>query len=1136
MCASAVNCNRQMGAILMRHIFLVCLASLCLGLAVPAFAQQSSPQITSVSPSTARAGDQILITGSGFGSSQGNGNVWLGSTYGVVVSWSDSQVVAAVATGSKSGVAQVLQGGVWSNTVNLTVSTPNITGVTPTTAIAGTQITITGTGFGASQGSGNVWLGTTYGVIISWSDTQIVANVASGSKTGVAQVLQGGVWSNIVNLTVSTPNIVSVTPTTAIAGTQITITGTGFGASQGSGNVWLGSTYGVVASWSDSQIVANVASGSKTGVAQVLQGCAWSNTINLTVSTPNMTSVTPTTAIAGTQITVTGTGFGASQGGGNVWLGSTYGVVVSWSDTQIVANVATGSKSGVAQVLQGGVWSNTVNLTVSTPNITGVTPTTAIAGTQITITGTGFGASQGGGNVWLGTTYGVVISWSDTQIVANVAFGSKTGVAQVLQGGVWSNIVNLTVSTPNIVSVTPTTAIAGTQITITGTGFGASQGSGNVWLGSTYGVILSWSDTQIVANVASGSKSGVAQVLQGGVWSNTVNLTVNTPNITSVTPTTAIAGTQITIVGTGFGASQGSGNVWLGSTYGVVVSWSDTQIVANVASGSKSGVAQVLQGGVWSNTVNLTVSTPNITSVTPTTAIAGTQITITGIGFGATQGSGNVWLGSTYGVVVSWSDTQVVANVAAGSSTGVAQVLQGGVWSNTVTLTIGSGPNITSVSPTSAAIGTPVTITGTGFGNARGTGSVLLGSINGLVATWSDTQIVALVAPNSTSATVQVLQGGSSSNVLSFTVATPAVTSVTPSSGGAGTQVTISGSGFGATQGIGKVLLGTTIGLVMSWSDTSVVASVASGSSSGTAQVFQNGVWSNAVNFSVTAPNVTSVTPASGTAGTQITIIGSGFGATQGTGRVTLGTAYGVVIMWSDYHVVATFTTGSTYRTYQIIMTGLSSNSVNFTVITPMITSVSPTTATAGTQVTISGSGFGPAQANGKVWLGTAYGSVVSWSDTQVTATVATGSAAGTAQILQNGVWSNSLPFSTGLPQINTVTPASAVPGSQVTISGSSFGTSQGAGTLRLGSSNGLVVSWSDTQIVGNVASQSVTGIVRVTQNEVSSNSIRFVVPTVGSANNAFLVPSVLSMIVGETHSIQALDTHSQPIPSLTWT
>jgi len=84
---------------------LVLLSSSSLGLLAPASAQQSSPQITSVSPSTARAGDQIVIAGSGFGSSQGNGNVWLGSTYGVVVSGTDTQIVANVASGSKTGVA-----------------------------------------------------------------------------------------------------------------------------------------------------------------------------------------------------------------------------------------------------------------------------------------------------------------------------------------------------------------------------------------------------------------------------------------------------------------------------------------------------------------------------------------------------------------------------------------------------------------------------------------------------------------------------------------------------------------------------------------------------------------------------------------------------------------------------------------------------------------------------------------------------------------------------------------------------------------------------------------------------------------------------------------------------------------------
>jgi hypothetical protein len=564
--------------------------------------------------------------------------------------------------------------------------------VNPTTGVAGTQVTITGTGFGPTQGSGNVWLGSTYGVIASWSDTQVVATIASGAKSGTAQILQSGVWSNAVNLTVITPNITSVTPTTGVAGTQVTITGAGFGAVQGSGNVWLGNTYGVVVSWTDTQVVATIASGAKSGTAQILQGGVWSNAANLTVVTPDITSVTPTSGVAGTQVTITGTGFGAARGNGNVWLGNTYGVVVSWTDTQVVATIALGAKSGTAQILQGGVWSNAVNLTVVTPNITSVTPTTGVAGTQVTITGTGFGAVQGSGNVWLGNAYGVVVNWTDTQVVATIALGAKSGTAQILQGGVWSNAIDLTVITPNITSVTPTSGVAGTPVTITGTGFGTTQGSGNVWLGNTYGVVVSWSDTQVLATIASGAKSGTAQILQGGVWSNAINLTVVTPNITSVMPTSGVAGTQVTITGTGFGATQGNGNVWLGNTYGVVVTWSDTQVVATIASGSKSGTAQILQGGVWSNSVNLTVVTPTITSMTPTTGVAGTQVTIVGTGFGATQGSGNVWLGNTYGVVVSWTDTQVVATVAPGATSGTAQVLQGGVWSDPVNFTVGSQP------------------------------------------------------------------------------------------------------------------------------------------------------------------------------------------------------------------------------------------------------------------------------------------------------------------------------------------------------------------------------------------------------------------------------------------------------------
>ncbi len=80
---------------------------------------------------------------------------------------------------------------------------------------------------------------------------------------------------------------------------------------------------------------------------------------------------------------------------------------------------------------------------------------------------------------------------------------------------------------------------------------------------------------------------------------------MRTVTISSVAPASGVPGTQVTITGSGFGAAQGSGQVWLGTANGLVQSWSDTQVVALVASGSTSGTAQVLQGGVVSNTVSV---------------------------------------------------------------------------------------------------------------------------------------------------------------------------------------------------------------------------------------------------------------------------------------------------------------------------------------------------------------------------------------------------------------------------------------------------------------------------------------------------------------------------------------------------
>jgi hypothetical protein len=99
------------------------------------------------------------------------------------------------------------------------------------------------------------------------------------------------------------------------------------------------------------------------------------------------------------------------------------------------------------------------------------------------------------------------------------------------------------------------------------------------------------------------------------------------------------------------------------------------------------------------------------------------------------------------------------------------------------------------------------------------------------------------------------------------------------------------------------------------------------------------------------------------------------------------------------------------------------------------------------------------------------------------------------------------------------------VAGTTVTIAGSGFGASQGSGIVWLGSTNGDVVSWSDAQVAATVDPNAKSGTVRIQQNGIWSNALRFIAPTVGSTNNITMVPNSVSMLVGETRTIQALNS-----------
>jgi hypothetical protein len=156
-----------------------------------------TPLLTNATPASGERGKtQVTITGSGFGSKQGNGFVQLGTLNATAISsWSETQIVATVP--SMCGVVAVGQNGKSTNSLPFTMSTPTITSISAISMLPGMQMTIEGCGFGATQ-NGMVTIANTNGIVVKCSETQIVVTVPEGISRGQIYVQQNDVQSNAV--------------------------------------------------------------------------------------------------------------------------------------------------------------------------------------------------------------------------------------------------------------------------------------------------------------------------------------------------------------------------------------------------------------------------------------------------------------------------------------------------------------------------------------------------------------------------------------------------------------------------------------------------------------------------------------------------------------------------------------------------------------------------------------------------------------------------------------------------------------------------------------------------------------------------------------------------------------------------
>src|SRR3954464_2501411 len=92
-----------------------------------------------------------------------------------------------------------------------------------------------------------------------------------------------------------------------------------------------------------------------------------------------------------------------------------------------------------------------------------------------------------------------------------------------------------------------------------------------------------------------------------------------------------------------------------------------------------------------------------------------------------------------------------------------------------------AAPSITSLTPSTGAVGASIVIAGSGFGSPQGSSTVKFNGVTAAVTAWTTTSITATVPAGATTGNVVVTVSGVASTGKAFTVvAAPSVTGLTP--------------------------------------------------------------------------------------------------------------------------------------------------------------------------------------------------------------------------------------------------------------------------------------------------------------------------------------------------------------------
>lgn len=507
-----------------------------------------------------------------------------------------------------------------------------------------------------------------------------------------------------------------------------------------------------------------------------------SNVYTYGSSPPTVTGISPSTGttLGGTAVTITGTNFSGTPQVTIAGVAAAEVTVVNSTTITAVTPAGTGTNVPVVVTTSFGpsaaakIYSYQAPAAPlpSPPTISSVAPSsgTTLGLTPVTITGTNFTGATSvtfGGN----PATNVVVVNATTITALTPAGSGVVSVAVVTPGGTATNpnAYQYVTVAPTVTAVTSNTGttLGGTSVTITGTNF---TGATAVKFGSNPATAFTvLTATTITATTPAGTGTvNVVVTTPSGTGTGTnlfTYVTQSPPTVTAITPNggsianggTTAGGTAVTITGTNF---TGATAVTIGGTTATFITVVNSTTITAVTPAHVAGAVNVVVTtpagtGTGTNLFTYVQPVPTVTGITPSSGpvAGGTAITITGTNF---TGATSVTIGGNPPTSVTVvSPTEITAVTPAGTAgpvnVAVTTPAGTGVGTNIFTYVAapGSGPTVTSISPSSGAPGTVVTITGTGFTSPA---SVSFGGVPATnVTVVSPTEITA-VAPSNTGA------------------------------------------------------------------------------------------------------------------------------------------------------------------------------------------------------------------------------------------------------------------------------------------------------------------------------------------------------------------------------------------------